>query len=156
MLVGLSCIASLAACADNRHGEPQSPEPPFVWQPPLGTSFDMRNAPLVANDVEPTTPGTSAIFVDAWATSDATIVALQSKGYAVVARLAVGTIREDAFDFMSVPSQLVGELHPDGDGRRWLDVRARVALLSVVGARFDLLKSKGFDAIAPLVSDWYA
>lgn len=122
--------------------------PESVWSPAPGTTWYWQlTGELASHEV--------AVYdVDLFDTSASTIASLQSEGRRVICYFSAGSYeewRDDASDF---PTAALGNELDGWAGERWLDVRAE-GVLQVMGARLDLARTKGCDAVEPDNVDGY-
>ena len=123
---------------------------PSRWQPDLGESWQWQLTGALDLSVD------AAIYdVDLFDTPQATVTALHNQGRRVICYMSVGSWeewRDDAGDF---PPAIIGADYDGWEGERWLDIRRLDLLGPILAARFDLCKTKGFDAIEPDNIDGY-
>ncbi len=88
--------------------------------------------------------------------NDASVVkALHDQGRKVICYVSVGTYEGWRADASKFPASVKGQSLPDFPDERWLDIRQLDVLKPIIDARFDLCKSKGFDAVEPDNVDAY-
>lgn len=118
---------------------------PIHWQWMIGEVFQYP-AHKIAN--------VSIYDIDWEINSAATVASLHADGCKVIAYLEAGdwnSIRGDAGQF---PENVKGD-EIEGWNERWLDIRSPI-VRSLVSARIDVAKAKGFDAIEPDCIEGYA
>jgi len=115
-----------------------TPDQPIHWQWQIGDPFN-ASADLVA--------GVTVYDIDGFDTSSATVQYLHSLGCTVIAYFSFGTYENWRPDAAQFPLSVLG--NSDGwPGEQYLDIRSQ-AVRTIMDARLDLAKSKGFDAIEP-------
>lgn len=92
--------------------------------------------------------------VDGFTTSAATVAALHAKGRRVVCYVNAGAYEDFRPDRGAYPKGMLGKGN-GWEGERWVDVRRLATLRAILGKRFDLCRSKGFDAVEPDNVDGY-
>jgi hypothetical protein len=114
------------------------------WAPPLGATWQYQLQDEIDTSVD------ADVYVVDLFNVDASVVAdLHDEGRRVACYVSVGTLeawREDAHRF---PAEVVGRPLPEWPGETWLDVRRLDVLEPLLADRFDLCRSKGFDAVDP-------
>ena len=118
------------------------PEPGTRWQWQLTTPVDLTvNAPIYD--------------IDGFDNSAAVVQQLHSLGRKVICYIDVGAAENFRSDYGSFPAQVLGK--SDGwPGERYLDIRRIDLLGPIMAKRFDMCRSKGFDAIEADVVDGYS
>ena len=123
-----------------------------IWRPKTGATWDWQLTTPV--DIR---ANVDIYDVDGFTATAAVIARLHAQGRKVVCYINVGAWedwRPDAKDF---PPEILGKAWSATKftDEKWLDIR-RIDLLSpILGARFDMAKSKGCDAIEPDNIDGY-
>lgn len=114
-----------------------------MWRPPVGTSWQWQlDSPNIDLGVD------AAVFdVDGIEVSADTVEELHRRGRRVVCYIDVGGWEESRPDAGEFPRSVLGKRIPDWPGERWLDVRQIDTLRPLMAQRFDLCRSKGFDAV---------
>jgi hypothetical protein len=114
------------------------------WQPPAGTSFSiiLSVAPPPNNIVTPA----KAIDVDLFDTQTSTVAALKQRGKKLICYLSAGSWENWRPDKNKFPAAVLGKAYDGWPGERWLDIRSQ-AVKSIMKARLDLCKQKGFHAV---------
>ena len=131
-------------------------EAPIHWQWQISTPFN-ANLTDSTNDF---IPGVTVYDID-WEQNDEDVVAaIHQKGldigqeYKVIAYLEAGDwtdYREDSDQF---PAEVIGH-RISGWSDRWLDIRSPI-VRTLIAARLDVIKAKGFDAVEPDCIDGYS
>jgi len=90
-------------------------------------------------------------------TSDASVVAsLHARGRKVICYMSAGSWEPYRPDAGSFPAPVKGSPVEGFTDERWLDIRRQDVLIPLMAARFDLCRSKGFDAVDPDLVEGYA
>jgi hypothetical protein len=80
---------------------------------------------------------------------DASVVAqLQQAGKKVICYVSVGSWEDWRPDAANFPATVLGNDYPGWPGEKFVDIRAQ-ALRDIMAKRFDVCKTKGFDALEP-------
>jgi hypothetical protein len=118
-----------------------TPVPGAPWQWQLTTPVDLTvNVPVYD--------------IDGFENSAAVVGALRSAGRKVICYIDVGAAENFRPDYASFPPQVLGA--GDGwPGERYLDIRRTDILGPIMAKRFDMCRSKGFDAVEADVVDGY-
>jgi chitodextrinase len=88
--------------------------------------------------------------------NDASVVStLHAKGAKVICYIDVGTYENFRSDQASFPASVKGSSN-GWPGEQWLDIRQISVLAPILNARFQMCKSKGFDAVEPDNIDGYS
>ncbi len=117
------------------------------WIPSVNATFywDLQNAP------PDNTKNVGVYDVDGWNNSASEVAALHARGLAVVCYMDAGTYEPGRPDSASFPAGLKGAAVVGWPGELWLDVRpsgpSYATLQSIMLARFQLCRTKGFDAV---------
>jgi hypothetical protein len=77
------------------------------------------------------------------------VTALHAKGRKAICYLSAGSYEDWRPDAASFPAKVLGKDYQGWAGEKWLDIRDIAALAPILGARLDLCKQKGFDAVEP-------
>jgi hypothetical protein len=112
------------------------------WKPTAGLTWQWQLSEEVG------TPLDVDVYDIDWEADKATVDKLHQAGIKVICYVSVGSwedFRPDATDF---PSAVIGNDYDGWPGEKYVDIRSD-ALRAVMNARFDLCRSKGFDAIEP-------
>lgn len=114
------------------------------WQPPAGTSFSiiLSVAPPANQIVTPA----KAIDLDLFDTKASTVAALKQRGKKVICYLSAGSWENWRPDKNRFPASVIGKPYDGWPGERWIDIRAP-AVKTIMKARMDLCKQKGFHAV---------
>jgi endo-alpha-1,4-polygalactosaminidase (GH114 family) len=121
------------------------------WKPKAGVSFDWDLDDLEAGD----NFTADVVDVDAFTTTAAQVAKLHSQGKKVIAYISVCTIEDDRPDISLLPKEVIGKVYPEWPKERWLDIRQFEKLRPWLNSRFNMIISKGFDAIEPDNIDIY-
>jgi hypothetical protein len=121
------------------------------WKPKAGVSFDWDLDDLEAGD----NFTADVVDVDAFTTTAAQLAKLHSQGKKVIAYISVCTIEDDRPDISLLPKEVIGKVYPEWPKERWLDIRQFEKLRPWLNSRFNMIISKGFDAIEPDNIDIY-
>jgi hypothetical protein len=119
------------------------PSASAYWHPPGAPSFYWQ----LQGRINTTVPA-SVYDVDGFETSAAEVAALHAQGKHVVCYIDVGTAEDFRPDYQQFPKSVLG--HSNGwPGEKWLDIRQLSVLETIITARFQMCREKGFDAIEP-------
>ncbi|MFE3605375.1 endo alpha-1,4 polygalactosaminidase [Streptomyces goshikiensis] len=117
------------------------PEPGLAWQ----WQLDGRSDPSVDVPV---------YDIDGFENSAADVAVLHKAGRKVICYINVGAWEDFRPDQADFPRALLGR--PNGwRGERWLDIRRIDLLRPIMEKRFDMCRSKGFDAVEPDLMEGY-
>lgn len=139
-----------------------------VWKPALVTSWHwMIDHPLDLNNPKDMgledpngkklTFAPPTVYDIDWEMNSAkTVQALHAMNKKVICYVDVGAFENYRPDARKFPKTVIGK--PDGhwEGSYWLDIRRLDVLLPIMRDRFQVCKTKGFDAIEPDEVDGYA
>ncbi len=84
--------------------------------------------------------------IDGFDTSASTVASLHAQGRRVICYFSAGSWEEWRPDAATFPAEVLGRSN-GWPGERWLDIRRLDILAPIMGARLDMCKSKGFDAV---------
>jgi hypothetical protein len=134
---------------------PDNPDTTAVWQPAVGTNYQM----ILTNVVDPSAgtiqPSNIPIFdVDLFYTNKSAIDALHNQGKKVICYFSAGSSEDWRPDYMDFPSSDKGPCLSGWAGERWLDTRSS-AVFDVMKKRIALAAEKGCDGIDPDNVDGY-
>ena len=134
-------IYSLAVCALIVS---QTPAAAAHWRPPAGTSFAiiLSEAPAPSAIVTPA----KAVDLDLFDTKASTVAALKQRGKKVICYLSAGSWENWRPDKDRFPRAVIGKPYDGWPGERWIDIRSD-AVKTIMQARMDLCKQKGFHAV---------
>lgn len=123
---------------------PAVPQAKTWWYPTVGETFQIQ----YDGKLDLSNPA-DVYDLDMFDTRPAIVNKLHAMGKKVVCYISVGTWENWRPDAKKFPKSVIGR--PDGHwpGERWLDIRQTKILEPIMGARYDLCKKKGFDAIDP-------
>lgn len=162
MMNKVLCILFLAAILSSCHKEEtdvtnnidETPLPSDKiawWQPTSATTFDWYLDDLQDGD----SFNAEVVDVDAFTTSAAQVAQLHAQGKKVIAYISVGTIEDDRPDVSLLPKAVIGKKYPEWPHEKWLDIRQLDKLKPWLNSRFNMILSKGFDAVEPDNLDSY-
>ena len=120
------------------------------WQPAPGTSWQwqLSSRPDTLLDVD-------AYDLDGFDTPKATVDRIHADGGKAICYMSVGSWENWRPDKGLFPKRVLGRDYHGWPGEKWLDIRDLDALAPIMGARMDVCKKKGFDAIEPDNMDGY-
>lgn len=119
------------------------------WHPRAGTPWQWQLSGTVDTSVD-----VPVYDIDGFENSAAVVSRLHAAGRKVICYVNAGAWESFRPDAKAFPSALLGG--GDGwNGERWLDIRAVARLRPLMAARFDMCRSKGFDAVEPDLLDGY-
>ncbi len=120
------------------------------WQPAPGTSWQwqLSSSPETLLDVD-------AYDLDGFDTSKATVDRIHANGGKAICYISVGSWENWRPDKGRFPDRVLGRDYYGWPGEKWLDIRELDALAPIMGARMDVCKEKGFDAVEPDNMDGY-
>jgi hypothetical protein len=119
-----------------------------MWRPTPGITWQWQLSGVVDTSVN-----AQVYDIDA-DTPEATVAQLHAMGRRVICYVDVGSWEPDRSDADKFPASVRGK-KLDGWDENWLDIRQISVLRPLIAARFDVCKSKGFDAIEPDNVDGY-
>jgi hypothetical protein len=125
------------------------------WKPARDTTFywELANAP------PDNTKDVGAYDIDGFGNDASEVQALHARGIKVVCYMDAGTYEPGRPDSADFPASLKGAAVEGWPGELWLDVRPSgpnyAKLQALMLARFELCRSKGFDAVEPDNLDSY-
>ncbi len=122
-----------------------TPEAPIHWQWQIGTDFNINSHVL---------PYVTVYDIDGFTTSASTVAALHALGCIVIAYFSFGTWEDWRPDQGQFTTAIKGKSN-GWPGEKWIDIRSDL-VKTIMAARMDLAKSKGFDAIEPDNIDGYS
>jgi hypothetical protein len=121
------------------------------WQPSPGASWQWQLTDLPVDqsfDVD-------VYDIDMFDNDAGTVASLHAQGRAFVCYISVGSWEEWRPDADQFPLEVIGNDYEGWPGEKWLDIRRIDLLASIMRARFDLCRDKGFDGIEPDNVDGY-
>ena len=133
------------ACSNNDNGDEEIQLPNSNYVIPVGKSFEWRLDSLSNNF----STNADVIDIDAFAATKELVLNLKSQGKTVIAYLSVGSVENYRPDSNDFPKIIIGNIYDGCPDEKWLDIRQIELLAPIMEARFDIIKSKGFDGIEP-------
>jgi hypothetical protein len=118
------------------HADWWSPAPGLTWQWQIGD-----------NDID-TSISADVFDVDLYV-NQSVINELHAHGIKVIGYISVGSWEDWRPDADQFPLEVLGNDYEGWPGERWLDIRRIDLLSSIMQARLDLCKDKGFDGVEP-------
>ena len=120
------------------------------WRPEPGTSWQwqLSSQPGALLNVD-------AYDLDGFDTSAQTVARVHRGGGKAICYISVGSWENWRPDRNRFPRSVLGNDYDGWPGEKWLDIRKLGALGPIMGARMDMCKKKGFDAIEPDNMDSY-
>jgi len=112
------------------------------WKPKAGLTWQWQLSEDVA------TPLAVDVYDIDWESDKAVVDKLHAAGIKVICYVSVGSWEDFRPDAKAFPAAVIGNDYTGWPGEKYVDIRAD-ALRAVMSARFDICKSKGFDAIEP-------
>ena len=172
ILVACVAVLMLVSCGGGSSGQTPSPQSPAtamptaaptatptaiptpnsgaLWKPSVTDSFQW-----ILSTAFDTSVNASVYDVDMFGTTAAQVAQLHALGRHAVCYIDVGSYENFRPDATSFPSQILGNVYVGFPNERWLDIRRIDLLTPIMTARFDLCRSKGFDAVEPDNVDGY-
>lgn len=147
----LACKKDGADVSNNVDETPLPSNKTTWWQPRAGVTFDWYLDDLKAGD----TFSAEVVDVDAFTTSPELVAQLHAQGKKVIAYVSMGTIENDRPDARLLPKEVIGKTYRDWPKEKWLDIRQLDKLKPWLTSRFNMIISKGFDALEPDNLDSY-
>ncbi|HET7145402.1 MAG TPA: endo alpha-1,4 polygalactosaminidase [Anaerolineales bacterium] len=117
---------------------------PSWWHPTVGLTWQWQ---LGDNDID-TFIEADVYDVDLYV-DQSVIDELHAKSRKVICYISVGSWEDWRPDKNQFPAEVLGNDYDGWPGEKWLDIREIDKLAPIMRARFDLCKSKGFDAVEP-------
>ena len=111
------------------------------WRPAINTNWQIQFTGAFDFSVE-----ADVYEIDMFDASPATIQTLHDRGAKVICYIDAGTWENWRPDAGQYPNAVLGKSN-GWPGERWLDIRQWSVLGPILGARLDLCKAKGFDAV---------
>lgn len=125
------------------------PAPAERWAPRPGTPWEWQ----LDGRVDPRTD-VPVYDIDGFENTAADVARLHRDGRKVICYINAGAWEDFRPDSDTFPSSVLGR--PNGwVGERWLDIRRLDILGPLMEERFDMCRSKGFDAVEPDLLDGY-
>jgi hypothetical protein len=119
-----------------------------IWHPAPGTSWQWQlsgNIDLSYN--------VAMYDVDLYDTTAATVAGIHAKGAKATCYMETGAWENYRPDAASYPASVLGKAIGGYADERYVDIRQLAILKPILGARLDLCKQKGFDAVEPDIDD---
>jgi len=120
------------------------------WRPEPGTSWQWQ-----LSSQPDTLLNVDAYDVDGFDTSARTVDRLHANGSKAICYISVGSWENWRPDKNRFPKEVLGQAYDGWPGERWLDIRRVGVLAPIMGARLDVCRRKGFDAVEPDNMDGY-
>jgi hypothetical protein len=122
-----------------------------LWRPAIMSSWQWQ-----LSDLPVDTSIDAAVYdIDLFDNDASLVAALHAQGRRVICYISVGSWEDWRPDAGLFPPEVLGKDYQGWEGEKWLDIRRIDLLGPILRARFDLCKSKGFDAIEPDNIDGY-
>jgi hypothetical protein len=99
-------------------------------------------------------PGVTVYDIDGFENDASVVAALHARGFKVIAYLGFGDWESWRPDASQFPDSVKGKNISGWAGEKWLDIRSD-AVKTIMAARLDMVKAKGFDAVEPDCIDGY-
>lgn len=119
--------------------------PNSLYVIPVGKTFEWRLDSVSDNF----RTEAEVIDIDAFSATPELIANLKAQGKIVIAYLSVGSLENYRPDANEFPESVVGNDYDGYPDEKWLDIRQIKLLAPIMEARFNMIKSKGFDGIEP-------
>ncbi|MFD5101141.1 endo alpha-1,4 polygalactosaminidase [Streptomyces albidochromogenes] len=119
------------------------------WQPEPGTAWQWQLSGTLDPDVDVPVYDIDGLDHPASAVAD-----LHRRGRKVICYLSTGAWEDFRADADAFPASVLGRGN-GWKGERWLDIRRTDVLEPLMGARLDICRDKGFDAVEPDNMDGY-
>ena len=148
-LVLITSAILLFGCAGNL-GTARAQDAGERWRPQPGTSWQWQLSSRVGTPLK-----VDAYDVDGFDTSEQTVARLHANGSKAICYISVGSWENWRPDKDEFPKRVLGRAYDGWPGERWLDIRRIGALDPIMGARMDMCRRKGFDAVEPDNMDGY-
>jgi hypothetical protein len=137
---------------------PLPPAPPPVtpppatgttWKPSTTTTWQIQLTGSVVQTVD-----AQVYDIDGFDNPASVVSSLRATGSRVVCYISAGSYEDWRPDAAKFPAAVLGKTN-GWPGERWLDIRRLDLLSPIIGARMDMCKAKGFDAVDPDNVDGY-
>ncbi|TQS45634.1 endo alpha-1,4 polygalactosaminidase [Cryptosporangium phraense] len=155
MLVALLVVAG---CSEPEPSAPPSPVSSVspvssgkYWTPAPGTTWQWQLSGTVDRSVD-----VAVYDIDGFTNGADVVASLHAAGRKVICYVNVGAAEDFRSDYRKFPAAVLGKGLDGWPGERWLDVRRWESLEPIMSARFDMCRTKGFDAIEPDNVDGFA
>ncbi|MFI5958733.1 endo alpha-1,4 polygalactosaminidase [Cryptosporangium sp. NPDC051539] len=121
------------------------------WTPGPGTTWQWQLSGTVDQSVD-----VQVYDIDGFTNNAGVVASLHAAGRKVICYLNAGAAEDFRSDYRKFPAAVVGKGLDGWPGERWLDIRRWDVLQPIMAARFDVCRSKGFDAVEPDNVDGFA
>lgn len=138
----LLLVAGCSTAPDSGPGEAR-------WQPRPGVAWQWQLTGRVDTSVD-----VPVYDIDGFDQSGSVVSALHREDRKVICYLSTGAWEDWRPDAKKFPASVIGRGN-GWEGERWLDIRRTDVLEPLMAARFDMCRTKGFDAIEPDNMDGY-
>lgn len=146
----VSPASTISAVTPTATATATAPASTTVWRPRVGTTWQWQLTGTIDQSVN-----AEVYDVDGFDVTAATVASLHAKGRKVVCYINVGAWENWRSDAASFPTVVRGRSN-GWSGEKWLDIRRTDLLGPTMAKRFDMCRSKGFDAVEPDNVDGYA
>lgn len=143
ILAVLVLIVSVLGTTSPAVGAPWVPAAGAPWQWQLSGRLDL-SVPVPTFDV------------DGFDTSASQVASLHALGRHAICYLDMGGAENYRPDYGLFPASVLGNTVGGWPAERWVDVRQIAALQPIITSRFDMCRTKGFDAVEADLADGYA
>ena len=123
---------------------------PTVWRPAVETSWQWQLQGRLNSSID-----AEMYDIDLFENSARAVANLRRDGRRVVCYISVGSWEDWRPDAGKFPEEVLGKQYEGFPDESWLDIRRLDVLGPLLRARFDMCRSKGFDAIEPDNIDGY-
>jgi len=121
------------------------------WSPSVGVKWQWQLTTPVKTAVA------KPVFdIDGMENPASVVATLHAQGKHVICYLDMGGAETYRSDYALYPASVKGKTVGGWPDERWVDIRQIALLQPIITERFDLCRSKGFDAIEPDLADAYA
>ncbi|AFL79584.1 hypothetical protein Aeqsu_0052 [Aequorivita sublithincola DSM 14238] len=144
-LFSIVIVIIFTACSSNDDTVEEAQQPNSNYVIPIGKTFEWRLDSLSNNY----TTVADVIDIDAFSATPELVASLKAQGKTVIAYLSVGSVENYRPDVDDFPESVIGNDYEGYPDEKWLDVRQIQLLAPIMEARFNMIKTKGFDGIEP-------
>lgn len=120
------------------------------WKPAVGLAWQWQLTQPVDQTIN-----VPVYDIDGFDNSAAVVRSLHAKKRKVICYVEVGAAENFRPDYKQFPASVLGREN-GWAGERWLDIRQTALIEPIVAKRFDMCRTKGFDAIEPDLMDNFA